>query len=114
MNEYAKLFVSSVRESIFFTIACVGVALVWPFFLGTPLLDGLGLVLLVAGAGLMLIGGAMGFVSPGNVKVVNALFRSKLKPTADDYRKTRNRAALYSATGILLFAYSLVLAIIVA
>ncbi len=108
---YSELVLSSLRESVTFVLICAAIAVVGLFVLGVPFADGLGLVLLVAGAGLMLVGGALSFVSPGNVWIINALTRSKISPSDEDYRKTRNRAALYSLTGILLFAYSLLLAL---
>lgn len=112
MQWYLELFVSSLGESAIFACLCAAAALVGLFVLGVPFFDGLGLVLLVVGAGLMLVGGALSFVSPGNVKVVNALMGSKLNPKPDEYRKTRHRAELYAFTGVLLFVYSLLLAAI--
>ncbi len=111
MKWYTELVLSSLRESATFVLICAAVSVAGVFVFGVPFLDGLGLVLLVAGAGLMLVGGALSFVSPGNVRVINALTGSKLKPSDDDYRRTKNRAALFSLTGILLFAYSLLLAL---
>lgn len=110
MKWYYDLALSSLKESAIFSGACAVVALAGVYVLSVPFFDGLGLVLLIVSAGLMLVGGALSFVSPGNVKLLNALSNAKLKPTTDDYRKTRNRAALFALTGILLFLYSLALA----
>ncbi len=110
MKWYYDLLVSSLKESLIFAGACALVALAGVYVLSVPFFNGLGLVLLIASAGLMLVGGAMSFVSPGNVKLVNALSNAKLKPSIEDYRRTRNKAALYALTGIFLFAYSLTLA----
>ena len=112
MKWYLQAFVSAVNESVLFTLVCAAIALGGVFVLQVPFLDGLGFVLLVVGAGLMLVGGALGFVSPGNVKLVNLLMRSKMNPGPEDYRRTKQRAALYSMTGLLLFGYSLGLAAI--
>jgi hypothetical protein len=109
-----EVALSSVGESLVFSFVCAVIAVVGTFVLRIPFTDGLGFVLLVTGAGLMLIGGALGFVSPGHVKLINALSRSKLNPGPEDLRKTRNKATLYSLTGGLLFAYSLLLAVIMA
>lgn len=82
--------------------------------MGVPFLAGFGLVLLAVSAGLMLVGAGYNFVTPGNVKTVNALTDAKINPQEDDYRRARHKAALYALTGILLFAYSLLLALLTA
>ncbi|MDG6909929.1 MAG: hypothetical protein JRN08_06135 [Nitrososphaerota archaeon] len=110
MRWYVELILDSLWESVIFSVGCAAAAVAGMVIFQVPFADGLGFVLLVVSAGLMLIGGAMSFVSPGNVKVVNALFRAKLNPTLEDFRKSRHRAALYALTGVLLFVYSLVMA----
>ena len=119
MNKYLEVLVSSLSESAVLTVACAAVALAGTLVLGIPYPDGLGFVLLVVGAGLMLMGGALSFVTPGKVQVFNIFLsgvfkRNKMKMTQDDYRRSENRAALYSLTGVLLFAYSLVMAAVFA
>jgi len=114
MQWYFEVFISALRESVLFAGGCVVAALFGTLILGIPFFDGLGLVLLIVSAGLMLIGGALSFVSPGNVKVVNAFTNAKLNPGPEDFRKAKHRAALYSMTGILPFTYSLLLAVIFA
>jgi len=101
---------TSLWESVIFSAACAAVAIGGVYFFDVPFVDGLGLVLLIVSAGLMLIGGAMSFVSPGNLRVVNSLFKAKVKIGPDDFRRQKQRAALYAITGVLLFAYSLMLA----
>ena len=110
MRWYTELLVDSLEESLIFGIGCAVVAVAGMLLLQVPFTDGLGFALLIVSAGLILVGGAMSFVSPGNVKVMNTLFRAKLNPTPDDYRKNRHRAALFALTGVLLFSYSLALA----
>jgi hypothetical protein len=114
MQWYVEVFITSLGESVLFAGGCAVAALLGLLILRIPFFDGLGLVLLIVSAGLMLIGGALSFVSPGNVKVVNAFTRAKLNPGPEDFRKAKHRAALYSMTGILLFIYSLLLAVIFA
>ena len=118
MKWYVELMVDSLGESLIFSIICAVAAVAGVFVLQVPFVDGLGFVLLVVSAGLMLIGGGLSFVSPGNVKVLNILMgplmKNKANPGPHDYRSTRQKAALYSVTGVLLFAYSLVLALFVA
>ncbi|MDE1853710.1 MAG: hypothetical protein KGI38_08190 [Thaumarchaeota archaeon] len=114
MKWYVDLLVASVGESALFSAGSAAAAIGGMFILGVPFLDGLGFVLLVVSAGLMLIGGALSFISPGNVKLVNTLTKAKLNPGPDDYRRNRNKAALYALTGVLLFVYSLVLAAVLA
>ncbi len=117
MNKYLEVFVSSFSESVVFAAICAAVALVGTFILGVSFPDGFGFVLLVVSAGLMLIGGALSFVTPGKVRVfnmlnVNVLRKQKVNMTKEDYSRSENRAALYSLTGVLLFAYSLLLAVL--
>jgi len=107
---YVEALISSIWESLIFTAGCAAIAIAGVYVFGVPFVDGLGLVLLIVGAGLMLIGGAMSFVSPGNVRMVNSLFRAKIKMEPDDFRKQKQRAALYAITGVLVFGYSLLLA----
>lgn len=114
MKEHLEILISSLSESVLFTIACAAAALAGTL-LDIPFQDGFGLVLLIVGAGLMLIGGALSFVTPAKVEVFNIFMtgifkRNKMNMTRDDYRRSENRAALYSVTGVLLFAYSLLLA----
>ena len=110
MKWYVELLRDSLGEVAIFVAVCAGVAVGGALLLQVPFFDGLGFVLLVVSAGLMLIGGALSFIGPANVKLVNALTRTKLNLGADDYRKARHRAALYSVTGIELFAISLAMA----
>lgn len=114
MKWYTELAISSLQESALFGVGCAVVALIGEVVFRIPFLDGLGLVLLIVSAGLMLVGGALSFVTPANVKVVNALTNSKLKSSPEDFRRTRNRAALFALAGMLLFVYSLILAALLA
>jgi hypothetical protein len=107
---YTELVVSSLRESALFAAGSAAVAVAGAFAIGIPFPDGLGFVLLVVSAGLMLVGGALSFVSPGNVRVIRALTNAKIDPDVETYRKTREKAALYSVTGVFLLVYSLALA----
>jgi hypothetical protein len=111
---YVDLLAASFGESALFSGGSAAAALGGMFILGVPFLDGLGFVLLVVSAGLMLVGGALSFMSPGNVRLVNALTKAKLNPGPEEYRRTRNKAALFALTGVLLFIYSLVLAAVLA
>lgn len=114
MGKKLEILVSSLSESAIFTVGCAAVALVGDLVLGVPFFDGFGFVLLVVSAGLMLIGGALSFVTPGKVRVFNLLSKRKVDMGPEDYRKSENRAALFSLTGVLLFAYSLALATLLA
>ena len=109
MGRNSEILVSSLQESLIFTVGCAAVAVAVEVLLAIPFLDALGLVLLVVSAGMMLVGGALSFVTPAKVRVFNLLVKSKDDPTEEDYRKNENKAAVYALTGALLFAYSLVL-----
>jgi hypothetical protein len=119
MKWYYEVVVSSLGESVIFSLGCALAGLAGAIVFKVPFSDVFGLVLLVVGAGLMLLGGAMSFVTPGNVKFVNiiasALTRTakpRVNPGPEDYRRTQHSAALYSLTGILLFSYSLILGLV--
>lgn len=120
MKWYYEVVVSSLGESVIFSLGCAIIALAGTILFKIPFSDGLGLVLLIVSAGLMLIGGAMSFVTPGNVRLVNDIVgaltrrsRSRVNPGPDDFRKTQHSAALYALTGVLLFCYSLILGLVV-
>ena len=104
---------SSLQESLIFTVGCAAVAVAGELLLGIPFPDALGLVLLVVSAGMMLVGGALSFVTPAKVRVFNLLVKSKVDPSTEDYRKNENKAAVYALTGVLLFAYSLALGFVI-
>jgi hypothetical protein len=114
LNWYVELLADSLEESLVFGVICAAVAVAGGFLFQVPFTDALGFVMLIVSAGLMLIGGALSFVSPGNVKVFNALMggfvRNRLNPGVDDFRRARHRAELYALTGFLLFVYSLAMA----
>lgn len=112
MRWYVDVFLKSLGESALFAAGSVGGAVVGQFAWNVPVLDGVGLILLVLGAGLMLVGGALSFMTPANVRVLSALFGRKVDPSREDYDKAKHQAALYSMTGFLLFAYSLTMATI--
>lgn len=117
MRWYVDLTITSLRESVLFSVGCAAAALFGEILFGVPFTDGLGLVLLIVGATMMLVGGAMSFVTPGSVKLMNTLlsaFTGKVRasPGTYDYNKTQHSAAIYTATGVLLFAYSLMLGLI--
>lgn len=118
MQKYLEIVVASLTESLVFTAICAVPALAGVLLLGLPFLDGFGFVLLVVGAGLMLVGGALSFVTPGKARVFNVLIapifgHERVKMTPEDFQRSENRAALYSLTGFLLFGYALLLAIVV-
>ena len=111
MRWYVDVLLKALGESALFALGSAGGAAVGQVVWSVPILDGIGLILLVLGAGLMLVGGALSFMTPGNVRVFSALFGRKVDPSRDDYESAKHKAALYSMTGFLLFAYSLIMAV---
>jgi len=117
MKLYTELFLDSLSESLVIGVVCAVAAVAGAYLLHVSFPDALGFTLLVVSAALMMIGGGLSFVSPGNVKVFNALMvgflvKEKLNPGPDEYRRSRHRAALYSITGALLFGYALAMAVL--
>ena len=110
MGWYRKTFISSLGESVIFS----GVAAVIGFgglaALQIPFFDGFGFALLVLSSGLMLVGGALSFATPGTAKVLSLLTGKKVDQTTQDFEKAQHRAALYATTGVILFVESLALA----
>jgi len=119
MKWYFDVVVWSLGESVIFSLGCALAGLAGAILFRVPFSDVFGLILLVVGAGLMLLGGAMSFVTPGNVRFVNTIVnaftrtqKARVNPGPEDYRRTQHSAALYSLTGVLLFLYSLILGLI--
>lgn len=110
MGWYRKVLVSSIAESVIFSAIAAGVAFAGEVGLQVQFFDGFGFVLLILSAALMLVGGAMSFVTPGTAKVVSLLTGRKENTTIQDWERSQHRAALYMITGVILFAESMVLA----
>jgi hypothetical protein len=112
MHWYRKVAVSSIVESLIFSAVSAAIALAGLAAWQVPFLDGYGFVLLIISSGLMLVGGALSFTTPGTARVITALSGRKLNPSPEDFVNAQHKAALYATTGVILFIESLALAVV--
>lgn len=110
MNQYLNVLLSSLWETAAFSVVSAAISVAVVVLAGWSFLSAFGLVLLLESTGLMLVGGAMSFVTPATLRVISSLTRSRRSLTYEEYAKANRRAALFTMTGVLLFAESLVLA----
>jgi len=123
LRTYTEAALSSLKEALAITAIDLVPAVAAVFLLRVRILDSVGLILLLEGAVLMLVGGALSFASPGVRGVVTLLGilarspRSERK-TPETSRKERIslgdiRAAFYIITGLLLFLESALLGVLI-
>jgi len=122
LKRYREVITSSAKETAAFTLIDIVVLLALSFVFRSLFLDTLGLVLLVEGAVLMLVGGALGIAGqPGMRSMNNYLLKRRLRGLEERGRKeidkgeedkTDLKAALYMLSGVFLFVESLVLAVL--
>ena len=107
------LVVPSLGENA--VIGAIDVALVTLLYFSYrwAFIDTFGLVMLIEAAVFMLIGGAMEFSTSASGRAfVSFVFRKAVTLTPDDIRRSTMRAATFTLVGVLLFAESLLLALI--
>jgi hypothetical protein len=112
MSWYRRTFLSSLVESLAFSAIAAAVAFGAMTSLRIPFFDGFGFALLILGAALMLVGGALSFVTPGKAKVAALMTGKKDEHTPEDFQRAEQKAALYATTGVILFFESLALALL--
>lgn len=120
---YTEAARSSLKEALAITAIDIVPAVAAVFLLRVRILDSVGLILLLEGAVLMLIGGALSFARPGVRGVVTLLGilarspRSERNPSQTSERERISlgdiRAAFYMITGLLLFLESALLAVLI-
>ena len=115
MGTYAKAAVASVEEAAVISAADMIVSIVALLAFRALFTDTLGLILLIGGAGIWLIGGALGLSGQPSTKALTRIFRVKdmLPAESKGSSETANRndgaVALYMMTGALLFLESALL-----
>ena len=115
MRRYFAAGVSSLRVAALITGADVAVALGVMQVLRTSLSGSFGLLLLLEGAGLMLLGGALSISGQEGIrKLTSAVAKVELKWTDPEREAHEMRAARYVLAGVLLFAESAALAFLIA
>ncbi len=119
MNKYSEAAASSFSEAVVISSIDVVMSAVALLLFGFMFLDTIGFLLLVEGAGLLLIGGALGFAGQPGLRrlgiLAGVLGRKKQEASKDEHEAVRLidiRAAFYMLTGIWLFLESLVLALL--
>ncbi len=120
MRSYRDAFVLSTQEAALISIVDIGVALATLFLFRVAFLDDYGFILLVESAGLLLLGGGLGFAGqPGVRRIVSltsiANRREAERPSNDKGSEKQNdvRASVYMLTGLFLFLESGLLAVLV-
>lgn len=112
LHRYAKTALASLREAALISVINFVPAIVGVAFFAAGFVPALGLILLIESAGLMLVGGALSFSGQKGVrKLVSAMTNLDLGSEKDG-TDADMKAALYSLTGVLLFAESLILAFV--
>ena len=115
MGTYTKATVASVEEAAVISAADIIISIVALLAFRALFTDTLGLILLIEGAGIWLIGGALGLSGQPSTKALTRIFRVKDPLPAESKRssETGNRnertVALYMMTGALLFLESALL-----
>jgi len=114
MRWLVEASVSSLKEGIVFNGINLPIAAVATYLLGFKFLDAIGLILLLEATGLMLAGGAMEMGATASTKRLASIFQGKrMGWNRKDYSDAQKRGAIYTITGVLLFAEALVMAVIV-
>jgi len=112
---YTKAAVASVEEAAVINAADMMISIVALIAFRALFTDTLGLILLIEGAGIWLIGGALGLSGEPSMKALTRIFRLKdpLPEESKSSSETGNRndgaVALYMITGALLFLESALL-----
>ncbi len=120
MRSYRDAFVLSTQEAALISIVDIGVALATLFLFRVAFLDGYGFILLIESAGLLLLGGGLGFAGQPSVRRIVSLTsianrRGAEGPSNGKGSEKQNdvRASFYMLTGLLLFLESGLLAVLV-
>ena len=114
MNWLAEASVSSAKEGLVINGINIPVAALAVFLIGFGFVDAIGLILLLEATALMLGGGAMELGATASTKRLVSIFQGRrMEWTGKDYRDAQKRGAVFTITGLLLFAESLLMAVLV-
>ena len=114
MHWLADASLSSVKEGAIFNGINIPVAAIATFLLGFKFLDAIGLILLLEATGLMLGGGAMEMGVAASTRQLASIFQGKrMEWSRKEYNDAQRRGAVFTITGILLLAESLLMAVLV-
>lgn len=110
----ADASLSSLKEGAVFNAINLPVAAIATFLLGFKFLDAIGLILLLEATGLMLAGGAMEMGAAASTKRLASIFQGKrMEWSRKEYGDAQRRGAVFTITGVLLLAESLLMAFLV-
>jgi len=115
LGTYTKAAVASVEEAAVISAADMVISIVALLAFRAFFTDTLGLILLIEGAGIWLIGGALGLSGQPSMKAVTRIFRVKdtlpgeSKRSSESGNGNEGAVALYMMTGALLFLESALL-----
>ncbi len=110
----AGVSLSSVKEGALFNGINLPIAAVATYALGFKFFDAVGLILLLEATGLMIAGGAMEMGATASTRRLVSIFQGKkLEWSRRDYSAAQMRGAVFTLTGVLLFAESLLMAALV-
>jgi len=102
---------ASVKGAVVVTVIDLGVAWISSIVVAAGFVADLGLVMLVEGAALMLLGGALSFSGqPGVRKLTGLLTGTKIEASKPELENLDAKAATFALVGVLLFLESLSLA----
>lgn len=115
MGTYTKAAIASVEEAAVISAADMVISIVALLAFRAFFTDTLGFILLIEGAGIWLIGGALGLSGQPSMKAVTRIFRVKdtlpgeSKRSSESGNGNEGAVALYMMTGALLFLESALL-----
>ncbi len=105
---------SSVKEGAIFNGINILIAAIATYLLGFKFVEAIGLILLLEATGLMIAGGAMEMGAAPSTKRLASIFQGKrMEWSRRDYNEAQRRGAIFTITGVLLFAESLLMAALV-
>lgn len=114
MHWLADASLSSVKEGAIFNGINVPLAAIATFLLGFKFFDATGLILLLEATGLMIAGGAMEMGATASTRRLASIFQGKrMEWSRREHDDAQRRGAVFTITGVLLLAESLLMAVLV-
>jgi hypothetical protein len=110
---YPEAAISALQEAALFSLIDAGISAGLYLLYSVDFLASFGLILIVEGAGMMLVGGGMGITGQAGMRKVASLVRGFFRVHGGeevDLASNDIRAAFYMMTGVFLFVESAILA----
>jgi len=118
MNPWLQSGVSALEEAALITLIDIPVSLAIGIYFGAPTINVVGFLLLLEAVAMMLVGGALEFGGTASAKRLFSLLertffhRGSFEWSAQDFKKTQVKGAVYTFTGIFFFVEALALALL--